>query len=108
MKQIQSISFKRSVYLLFSLMIFIIPFGFSNRLIEPSVLTKLLLLQGALLCLWPLIIYRLLNNQEELNLTLFNNGIVKALLLFLLLSIISSGFAINKSESLFDLINIPL
>jgi len=87
-------------------MILVIPFGFSNSLIEPSVLPKLLLLQGALFCLWPLIIYRLLKNPEDLNLTLLNNGIVKIILLFLLLSIITSVFAINKSESLFDIIKL--
>ena len=98
--------FDRIIILLFSLIMLAVVFGFSGSQIEVGLLPKLLLLQAGLLCIWPLLLFRFIKAPGTLNLSKLKNAVMAALLLYVLACVISSGSAVNRTESLFDIIRL--
>ncbi|MBN2412410.1 O-antigen ligase family protein [candidate division KSB1 bacterium] len=102
MEKTENILFNRIIILLFSLMMLSVAFGFSPALIETALLPKLLLLQAGLLCIWPLLLFRFIKNRAAVDPAILKKAVTAALLLYLQISVISSGFAVNRSESLYE------
>ncbi len=102
MKKTEYSLFYRIIILLFSLMILAVAFAFCPSLIETALLPKLLLLQAGLLCIWPLLLTRYLKNPNAVDPAILKKAVTAALLLYLLVTMVSSGFAVNKSESLYE------